>query len=85
MARCHRPGQYGWRVQYLTRQRNDENEAWWANAIADEELPMVVRELFRERHVVAGLDEIRETLAWARALPGWSDVHPPLLVHDDLP
>jgi hypothetical protein len=72
-------------VQYLTRQRNDETEAWWTNAIAAEDVPIVVRDLLRERHVVAAREEIGVTLAWARALPGWNDAHPPLLVLDELP
>jgi hypothetical protein len=72
-------------VQYLTRQRNEDTEAWWTSAIADEALPMVVRELLAERQIVASADEIAETLAWARALPGWDDTRPPLLVLDALP
>ncbi len=71
------------RVLYLMRQRNDETEAWWTNAIAEEDLPMIVRELLRERQVVASRGEIDDTLAWARRLPGWDEDDPALVVVED--
>jgi hypothetical protein len=72
-------------VQFLTRRRDPDTETWWANALAVEDAPPIVRDLMREREVLASEAEIAEALEWARTVDGWDDEHPALTVVDRLP